>query len=82
MRVSLAVLVTGNEETVTIPKRALALLTRRGYFLRFHELYPLHTTQRNAYEALEAEIDGYFGIGHYSSFEAFKKAFRMSRRWR
>lgn len=52
------------------------LLTNRGYFERFRELYLTAPTQKRAWELVERELATQFGLRKYDSYNSFAKALR------
>lgn len=57
---------------VNIPAAHIKLLNSDGYFNRFYELVAIYPTQKEAWEALENELDKSFNVYKYNTYESFK----------
>lgn len=65
---------TKTPENVEISAKTLQTLTVKGYFLRFYEILPDFRTNRETWEALEAERMASGLPERYSSYESFRAA--------
>lgn len=48
------------------------ILTLSGYWARYQEIYSECRTDQEAWERLEQESDGRFGVRRYESYESFR----------
>lgn len=48
------------------------ILTQVGYWARYQEIYDDCTSDKEAWQRLEKELDDRFGTGRYSSYESFR----------
>jgi hypothetical protein len=58
--------------TITIPTTALHLLHLPGYIARYQHYLGEGKSCPAAWEAVEAELFGYFEVNRYKNYETFK----------
>lgn len=58
--------------TITIPTTALHLLHLHGYIARYQHYLGEGKSCPAAWEAVEAELYGYFEVNRYKNFETFR----------
>lgn len=48
------------------------ILTTEGYWARYQEIYSEYSTDREAWKALEKELEERFGMSRYSTYDSFR----------